>query len=365
MWILGADLETLAVIKRLLGGAEEQQAERVEECIDILEPPEEASGESAADLEPDLEPVGRLRWEPVNVELLNEALELDAVRRMKAPFYEAFDVLLSIRRRVLNVKGRLGWIPVLERESPSVNGEKRRVYSGIDMVYAGMPREIQNELDRGIPENLVGRSAFHFSRAIKYLVRGNLGMGEYDLNNSLFEVLRRIAKPLPAAVLYYCDCREEVLQKLAEYLTGLLDRSVTAPMCKKLMISIGFGGTLYGFLTKELGGYKAPSGEWNDYMKDFEAGMRSIRDSLAEKNLELLEAFADRPFPKASLLYSLYEKEERDFFVAPNPVVDLWICGFGLLVSWSLGFFGFQLLDSKKLNTEPQEPTWSHQGAHR
>mgnify|MGYP000574038446 FL=1 len=47
--------------------------------------------------------------------LLNEALELDAVRRMKAPFYEAFDVLLSIRRRVLNVKGRLGWIPVLER----------------------------------------------------------------------------------------------------------------------------------------------------------------------------------------------------------------------------------------------------------
>ncbi len=95
------------------------------------------------------------------MELLNEALELDAVRRMKAPFYEAFDVLLSIRRRVLNVKGRLGWIPVLERESPSVNGEKRRVYSGIDMVYAGMPREIQNELDRGIPENLVGRSAFH------------------------------------------------------------------------------------------------------------------------------------------------------------------------------------------------------------
>ena len=57
-------------------------------------------------------------------------------------------------------------------------------------------------------------------------------------------------------------------------------------------------------------------------MKDFEAGMRSIRDSLAEKNPELLEAFEDRPFPKASLLYSLYEKEE--IFELQT---RLWICG--------------------------------------
>ncbi len=185
-----------------------------------------------------------------------------------------------------------------------------------------MPREIQNELDRGIPENLVGRSAFHFSRGIKYLVRGNLGMGEYDLNNSLFEVLRNIAKPLPAAVLYYCECREEVLQKLAQYLTVLLDRSVTGPMCKKLMISIGFGGTLYGFMTKELGGYRAPSGEWNDYMKEFEAGMRRIRDRLAEAHPKLLAALEDRSFPKASLLYSLYEGED----LSQNPNVEKLRC---------------------------------------
>ena len=280
--------------------------------IDLLAPPDEATGESMVNLQPELAMKGRLRWEPVNVVLLEEALNLDAVRRLKLPFDEAFDILLSIRRRTVNVKGRLGWIAVFEREAPSVEGEARRLYSGIeDLNQSLLPGPLQRELDAGIPVGLAGRSAFHFCKAIKYLVRGDLGMGEYDLKNSLFEVLRGLVKHLPAAVLYYCECREEILQKLAQYLSTLTGRSVTQAACKKLMISIGFGGTLYGFMSEELGGYKAPSGEWGDYLHSVEVGMRSVRDTLAEMHPELLKSFADRPHPKASLLYSLYEREER------------------------------------------------------
>ena len=123
-------------------------------------------------------------------------------------------------------------------------------------------------------------------------------------------------------MLYYCECREEILQKLAQYMSSLSDRSVTPAACKKLMISIGFGGTLYGFMSEELGGYKAPSGEWGDYLNSVEVGMRSVRDTLAEMHPALLKSFADRPHPKASLLYSLYEREEWGGSVGPTVQVE-------------------------------------------
>ena len=98
------DPETLAAIDTLLGVVVEQQQDtRSTEEIDLLAPPEEDTGGLTADEVPEIEPGGRLRWEPVNVVLLEEALRLDAFRRVRLSYYYTFHVLLSIRRRVVNV----------------------------------------------------------------------------------------------------------------------------------------------------------------------------------------------------------------------------------------------------------------------
>ena len=103
----------------------------------------------------------RLRWEQVNVEVIEQALQLDAVRRMRLANYDLFAVLLSIRRRIVNVKGKVGWIPVLERECPEVGGKKQRLWSGITGVQPEeLPRCIQRELREGVPPELAGVSAF-------------------------------------------------------------------------------------------------------------------------------------------------------------------------------------------------------------
>jgi len=82
-------------------------------------------------------------------------------------------------------------------------------------------------------------------------------------------------------------------------------------MCKQLLTAIGFGGTLHGWMTKTLGRYRAPAGEWGTFLSDFEDGMKTVRDVLAARHSELLRLFAEKPFPKVSLLYYLYEREER------------------------------------------------------
>ena len=302
-------METDVAIRKLLETDVIVPTAATDEDVDILEPPDEPVESVMDELAPDLPANGKLRWEPVNVQIIEEALSLDAVRRARLPHEEVFDVILSIRRRAVKVEGKLGWIPVLEREVPPIMGRKRRLYSGaVGILPHDLPKPIRAELERGVPVGLAGRSAFHFSRAVKYLVRGGLRMGEYDLSNALFEVLR---EDLPVPLLRYCDHREEILQGLSAYLGSLTQRTVDRAMCKKLMISIGFGGSLHGWMIKELGFYVAPTGEWRDFLKDAEEGMRLVRNTLAARHPDLLALFADRPFPKATLLYNVYECEER------------------------------------------------------
>ncbi len=58
-------------------------------------------------------------------------------------------------------------------------GGKGRLYFGISGIpHDALPRE---ELRKGVPTELAGRSAFHFSKCFRYLVRGGLGRVEYDL----------------------------------------------------------------------------------------------------------------------------------------------------------------------------------------
>ena len=182
-------------------------------------PPEDTLMESVADDPPDLGKCS-LRWEPVNVALVSEALNLDVVRRVQLDHYSAFDVLLSIQRRATRVTGQVGWIAVAECESQPVDGKPQRLYSGIGGLSDNeIPAPVRRELERGVPAELAGVSAFHFSRSLKYLIRGGLGLVEYDGVNAFFEVLKLLVPQLPEHVQYYCDNREHCLQEIAQFLS--------------------------------------------------------------------------------------------------------------------------------------------------
>ena len=278
------------------------------------EPPSDGDDEMDAeeDKPPDTNTVYRLRWEPVNVEVIEQALQLDAVRRVRLANYDLFAVLLSIRSRIVNVKGKVGWIPVLERECAEVGGKKQRLWSGITGVQPEeLPRCIQRELREGVPPELAGVSAFHFCRAIKYLVRSGLDMGEYDLANSLFEVLAGLTD-LPPAVERYRTNRDDVLQGLSSFMSDVCKKQVRPKDIKKLMISIAFGGTTHGWMIKHIGKYHVLEGHWADFLTSFEAAMKTVRKTLAEKApVALKNAVKDRANPQASNEFVLYAEVER------------------------------------------------------
>jgi hypothetical protein len=93
---------------------------------DLEEKENEAAENSVMDGPPSLG-TGVLRWESVNIETIENALELDAVRRLRLDYYNTFQVLLSISRRVVNVRGKIGMIAVLERESEPVAQHPQRL----------------------------------------------------------------------------------------------------------------------------------------------------------------------------------------------------------------------------------------------
>ena len=209
--------------------------------------PDDNPTESVADDAPELG-AARLRWEPVNVHVVGEALKLDAIRRVHMEYYSAFDVLLSIQRRATNVRGKVGWIAVVERESKPKDNKPQRLDSGIHgLDTEQMPTAVLRELKLGVPVSLAGVSAFHFSRSLKYLIRGGLGMVEYDAVNAYFQIMKMLLPELAGAPREYCDNREHHLQAVSQCLTKITGKEVTRDDATQLFLSIGFGGSVHGW----------------------------------------------------------------------------------------------------------------------
>ena len=182
----------------------------------------------------------RLVWERTDVFTISNALQLDAVRR--CPNHSLFDVLMSLFKRSVNLdQDGIGWIPVLLRPGRTASGLKGRIFSGIGRVPAQeapakkrkgnegavdsaraefmkqLPPEIRKEIEMGVPDTLVGRSAFAFKKLVRYIARHRLGSVELDIKNSFFQLLNR-QKPLPPIMAEYLDHREEKLAQIARVL---------------------------------------------------------------------------------------------------------------------------------------------------
>ena len=111
------------------------------------------------------------------------------------PDHSLFDVLMSLFTRSVNVdQDGIGWIPVLLRPGRTAPGLKGRIFSDIGRVPAQeapakkrkgsegavdaraefmkqLPPEIRKKIEMGVPDTLVGRSAFAFKKLASPWIR--------------------------------------------------------------------------------------------------------------------------------------------------------------------------------------------------
>ncbi|CAJ1384699.1 unnamed protein product [Effrenium voratum] len=216
----------------------------------------------------------RLVWERTDVFTISNALQLDAVRR--CPDHSLFDVLMSLFQRSVNVdQDGVGWIPVLLRPGRTAPGLKGRIFSGIGRVPAQeapakkrkgnegavdsaraefmkqLPPEIRKEIEMGVPDTIVGRSAFAFKKLVRYIARHRLGTVELDIKNSFFQLSNR-QKPLPPIMAEYLDHREEKLAQIGRVLFHKLPEARRRSVAKELMSALGFGGGFANWTSKVL-----------------------------------------------------------------------------------------------------------------
>ena len=114
-----------------------------------------------------------------------------------------------------------------------------------------LPPEICKEIEMGVPDTLVGRSAFAFKKLVRYITRHRLGSVELDIKNSFFQLLNR-QKPLPPIMAEYLDHREEKLAQIARVLFHKLPEARRRSVAKELMIALGFGGGFANWTSKVL-----------------------------------------------------------------------------------------------------------------
>ena len=202
-----------------------------------------ARGDASND-EPTLDQTFTLRWEPVNVTAVEKALMLAAIRSVRMEHYDCFEILLSIRNRVVKVRRGTGMSAVIERTSQPVGNLQNRVHSGIKGIDPiNLPGAIRAGLERGVPAALAGLSVFAFCKAIRYLCRSVLGVTEIVIVNALYSILCDKIGSVPAAVLRYRNDRDQILHDVRAWLERKAKTPVTRDAVKGLFISLGFGGT--------------------------------------------------------------------------------------------------------------------------
>jgi len=271
--------------------------------------------------------------EPVNVDYCETVMRRCATRRLVINGLPVYDVLESIVRRARNVRSGFGKIAVMYNVPDPVAGLEGRLNYGLPND-AEVPEELQHEAAAGVPRHLMGLSAFSFPKVVKYIIRHGTGLEDYDAKNCFYTRqairLEREQKPVPPMLRDYNERSEEILQELPEYLSAELGVEVTRDAAKKLLISFGFAGGTARWLREELGIERDHSfvGEWGQFLHDFEAEQRAIRDQDALAYSEAYRHFVEqkRPNPKASLAFALYANEERAMIKEMRAVLGTTIC---------------------------------------
>ncbi|CAE7796753.1 unnamed protein product, partial [Symbiodinium sp. KB8] len=179
-----------------------------------------------------------------------------------------------------------------------------------------LPPEIQKELKLGVPDQLVGRSAFAFKKLVRYIVRCRLGSVEVDICNAFFQLLHKIV-PLPGALAEYLDNREEKLEAIGQALLSSLPPKERRKEAKRLLIRLGFGGSSANWAAAEVGRVPLqsdppPVGPLASWLYRFESEARqwhtAVFDTMTE---EAKQWHLDKGRSHASGAFSVYAHHEN------------------------------------------------------
>ena len=262
---------------------------------------------------PEITETFTLRWEPVNVAIIEKALMLVATRCVSMEHYDCFEILMSIRSRAVKVRRGKGVIAVLQREAKALGCLQNRLFSGIQGISTEkLPQAILRELAHGVPPALAGLSVFAFNKCIRYLCRHDLSMCEIDIVNALYSVLCEILD-VPQILRDFRDNREQILDAMAEYFRQKSDKQLSRDNVKELFISLGFGGSVWSWMQEHLDEPVELDGKWGDFLQDMEDALQKIRYALADKypdELKLLKK-KGKTNPYASLTFAVYAHHER------------------------------------------------------
>jgi len=270
---------------------------------------------------PDLTSV-TLNWEPVNMVLVEKALRLDAMRRATNDRYDYFEILVSISLRATRVRRGVGYIAVATRASKGVGQFDGRLHSGIaGLKPEEVPKAIRAELAKGVPEELAGLSVFAFCKSIRYLCRSGLGISEYDLFNAFYSVMCELMD-VPEPIRTYRDSKETIMQSVQAYFEEQTSDNIKLDDVKTLFISLGFGGSVYGWMKEHLKEPIALDGACGEFLESFEDAARTLHRMVADRYPEELNLLNDKPNPAASLTFHVYAHNERKHLTSMMQAAD-------------------------------------------
>ena len=270
-------------------------------------------GENAGNDEPVVGKDFIVRWEPVNITLVEKAMRLSAMRCASTEHYDFFQILWSIRNRVVRVRNGKGWIAVLEREAKAVGSLMNRLFSGIGgLEDDDLPDVIKSELQRGVPRSLAGLSIFAFNKCLRYLCRHGLKIFEVDLVNAVFSILCEVCD-VPRVVLEFRDNREAVMEQVLAYFHAKGRTHITRDNVKELFISLGFGGSTWSWMRDNMEDIVELDDVCGEFLEQIEEALRTVRGLLANQypvEFQLMKK-AGKLNPYASLAFHVYVHHER------------------------------------------------------
>ena len=226
--------------------------------------------------------------EPVNIAFIGEVLQkLKGLKlRPVVKGYNTSDwrdnstipeVLQSFIDRAHDIFEGMGVVTVVYTNQRTCPGLMGRRTSGI-VHLSEVPPEVAADLDRGVPKQFVGISAFKLPRPLRHIIRHETGLTDVDAVNMLFSAIPKLLErfEIPhtfASVRDYCENRDQFRSLVMK---GL---GVDKEKAKEVVLVLSNGGGLNKWAADNQVSL-VQDGEFNVLANDFLRSLQKDMDHL-------------------------------------------------------------------------------------
>lgn len=253
--------------------------------------------------------------EKVNLDSIERWMKMIGSRTLaKDKGITLFEMLQSIRARARPIGRGLGEIKVIYRQAITPPGLRGRQFTGLSKD-SEVPEELQKDAKCVAPE-FVGRSAFGYSKLVKYIARFGLDVHDVDCVNCYYDILCTLSDLEP--LQKYKHQRDDILR------AGMETYQVSRDAVKDLFLRIGFLGSYERWLV-EMCRERVP-GPFSDFVDSLVRSLWALVDVLKVKFPEVwswVEAtqskVAKRPRTFLSHIFMHFERIREEAIVTALP----------------------------------------------